>query len=200
VAVVAGVVVLGAYLLGTFPTAALVGRREGVDPSLAGSGNPGASNTYRLAGRQAGALVLAGDVVKGAVAAGVGLAVGEWVGGGRSLGFAAGLAAVLGHVAPVTRRFHGGKGVATAAGVAIVLLPVPAAIAGVVFVAVAVTTRTASAASLAAVATLVLAAAVERPPALELLATIVIALLIVVRHRGNLVRLRHGDERTIEGF
>lgn len=193
-AVVSVLVVVGAYLLGTFPTASLVGRREGVDPSLAGSGNPGASNTYRLAGRRAGALVLVGDVVKGAVAAGIGLAV-----GGRALGFAAGLAAVLGHVAPVTRRCHGGKGVATAAGVAVVLLPVPAAIAGAAFLVVAVTTRTASVASLVGVAVLVATVAILRRPVGEQVVVIAIAFLIVVRHRGNLARLRRGDEHTIEG-
>jgi glycerol-3-phosphate acyltransferase PlsY len=194
VAVVSVLVVVGAYLLGTFPTASLVGRREGVDPSLAGSGNPGASNTYRLAGRRAGVLVLVGDVVKGAAAAGVGLAV-----EGRALGFAAGAAAVLGHVAPVTRRFRGGKGVATAAGVAIVLLPVPAAIAGAAFVVVAATTRTASVASLVGVVALVAAVVIAGRPAGEQLTVIAIACLIVVRHRGNLARLRRGQEHTIEG-
>ena len=91
--------VVPAYLLGTFPTAILVGRREGRDPTQEGSGNPGASNTFRTMGRRAGAIVLLGDVAKGALAAGVGLATGN-----RAVGVACGLAAVLGHVAPVTRR------------------------------------------------------------------------------------------------
>src|SRR5689334_17894800 len=99
-----------AYLAGMFPTARLVGGRTGHDPTHEGSGNPGASNVYRLAGRRAGAMVFLGDFAKGALAAGVGLAV-----GGRALGLACGAAAVAGHIAPVTRRFRGGKGVATAA-------------------------------------------------------------------------------------
>ena len=114
----AWLLVVPAYLLGTFPTAILVGRREGRDPTQEGSGNPGASNTFRTMGRRAGAIVLAGDVAKGALAAAAGLATGH-----RAVGVACGLAAVLGHVYPVTRGFRGGKGVATGAGMAIVLLP-----------------------------------------------------------------------------
>src|SRR4051812_39921960 len=85
-----------AYLLGTFPTARLVAGRaiEG------GSGNPGASNAFRVAGARAGALVFAGDVAKGAAAAGTGLAL-----HGRPLAFACGGAAVIVHCFPVTRRF-----------------------------------------------------------------------------------------------
>ena len=91
----AWLLVVPAYLLGTFPTAILVGRREGRDPTQEGSGNPGASNTFRTMGRRAGAIVLLGDVAKGALAAGVGLATGN-----RAVGVACGLAAVLGHVSP----------------------------------------------------------------------------------------------------
>ena len=105
--------VLPAYLLGTFPTAILVGRREGRDPTSEGSGNPGASNALRTMGRRAAALVLIGDVGKGAAAAAAGAAV-----GGRAVGVGCALAAVVGHVAPVTRRFRGGKGVATLTGAA----------------------------------------------------------------------------------
>src|SRR4051794_404859 len=110
------VLVALAYFAGTFPTAALATRRTGHDPAQEGSGNPGASNVYRLAGRRAGAIVFGGDLLKGALAALAGLAA-----GGRALGLACGIAAVIGHIFPVTRRFRGGKGVATAAGMAVVL-------------------------------------------------------------------------------
>src|SRR5690606_21125041 len=86
------ILVVPAYLLGTFPTAILVGRRRGRDVTTEGSGNPGASNTLRTMGRRAAAAVLLGDLGKGAVAAGVGLLA------GRGIGVACGLAAVLGHV------------------------------------------------------------------------------------------------------
>ncbi|HEY5888757.1 MAG TPA: glycerol-3-phosphate acyltransferase, partial [Acidimicrobiales bacterium] len=113
------VVVVVAYLVGTFPAAALIGRLTGHDPTAEGSGNPGATNVLRTSGRWAGATVLAIDVAKGALAAGLGLLVGD-----HTLGVVAGAAAVLGHVAPVGRRFQGGKGVATAAGASAVVFPV----------------------------------------------------------------------------
>ena len=67
-------VVLAGYLLGTLPFAHLIAARRGVDPTAEGSGNPGASNVYRTAGRRAGAAVLACDALKGAVAVGLALA------------------------------------------------------------------------------------------------------------------------------
>ena len=113
-------VVVG-YLLGTLPTALLVGKRAGVDPRRAGSGNPGASNVYRTVGRRAASIVLGVDVVKGAAAAGLG-----WGLGGHTLGLVAGAAAVVGHSFPIGRR--GGKGVATCAGMLVVLIPVVQAV------------------------------------------------------------------------
>ena len=71
------VVVVAAYLLGTFPTAALIGRMTGHDPTAEGSGNPGATNVLRTSGRGAGVAVLAIDVAKGALAVGLGLLVGD---------------------------------------------------------------------------------------------------------------------------
>src|SRR3954465_2639001 len=99
------------YLLGTFPTALIVARLTGHDPTQEGSGNPGASNVYRLAGARAGAAVFLGDAVKGAAATAIGRAV-----GGPPLAMACGVSAVLGHVFPLFRGFRGGRGVATAAG------------------------------------------------------------------------------------
>jgi glycerol-3-phosphate acyltransferase PlsY len=184
--------VLPAYLLGTFPTALLVGRRRGLDPTQAGSGNPGASNALRTMGRRAGALVLVGDLCKGAVAAGVGLATGN-----RAIAVACGVAAVVGHVAPVTRRFQGGKGVATAAGMSLVLLPVPALALAGLWAGTAKLTGTASAASLAVAVGLPVAAAVAGRPLGEVAAFAACGLLVVARHRGNIGRLRRGEERSL---
>jgi glycerol-3-phosphate acyltransferase PlsY len=190
--VAATLVVVGAYVLGGFPTAALVGRRSGFDPAGAGSGNPGASNSFRLGGTRAGALVLIGDVGKGALAAGAGLAV-----GGRGLGVAAGAAAVVGHVAPIGRRFRGGKGVATAVGTVAVLEPVAALAGAIVWVAVATVTRKAVVASVAMVAIVVLAIAAAGRPAWEVATLGGVAVLVIVRHRGNLARLRRGEEPSL---
>lgn len=184
--------VVPAYLLGTFPTALVVGRREGRDPTQEGSGNPGASNAYRTMGRRAGALVLAGDLCKGAVAAGVGLASGN-----RGVAVACGLAAVVGHVLPVTRRFRGGKGVATAAGMTIVLLPVAAVVLAVSWVVLARVSRTASAASVAIAVSLPVAAIAHDRALVEVAAFAACGALVVIRHSGNIDRLLRGEERTL---
>src|SRR5438270_6746521 len=139
--------VAAAYLLGSFPTAGLVGQRRGHDPAAEGSGNPGATNVYRLMGRRAAAFVLAGDLGKGVVAASVGDAA-----GGRAALFAAGAAAIVGHCFPLLRWRHGGKGVATAAGVAAVAIPIAAAVAVGAWALLAAVTRKASLASLVAIA------------------------------------------------
>jgi acyl phosphate:glycerol-3-phosphate acyltransferase len=188
------VLTVPAYLLGTFPTALLVGRRQGRDPTQEGSGNPGASNALRTMGRRAGALVLVGDLGKGVAATGIG-----WALGGRGVGVACGLAAVLGHVAPATRRFRGGKGVATAAGMALVLLPVPSLLLAVLWGVVVKATGVAALGSLAIAAGLPVAAAVNGRPALEVAAFGGCAALVAVRHAGNLRRLRRGEEASLGG-
>lgn len=182
-----------AYLLGTFPSAALVGRWKGLDPTRAGSGNPGASNAYRTMGKRAGALVLVGDLCKGVVAAGVGLASGD-----RGIAVACGLAAVVGHVLPATRGFRGGKGVATAAGVTVVLLPLPGLVLAVMWVAIAKVSKTASVASIAVAVGLPAAAAIDGRPLAEVLAFGACGALVVVRHRSNIDRLLRGEEHSLE--
>jgi glycerol-3-phosphate acyltransferase PlsY len=185
--------VVPAYLLGTFPTALLVGRREGRDPTREGSGNPGASNALRTMGRRAGALVLLGDLGKGVVATACG-----WALGGRGVGVACGLAAVLGHVAPATRGFRGGKGVATGAGMALVLLPVPFLVLGVLWAAVVKATGVAAAGSIAVAVGLPVSAAVVGRPGWEVLAFAACSVLVVARHRDNLDRLLRGEEHALE--
>ena len=184
--------VVPAYLLGTFPTALLVGRREGRDPTREGSGNPGASNALRTMGRRAGAVVLLGDLGKGVVAT-----AGSWALAGRGVGVACGLAAVLGHVAPVTRSFRGGKGVATGAGMSLVLLPLPSLVLAVLWGAVVKATGVAAAGSIVVAVGMPLAAVVVGRPAGEVLAFAACAALVVVRHRDNLERLRRGEEAPL---
>jgi glycerol-3-phosphate acyltransferase PlsY len=180
--------VFASYLLGTFPTArVVVGRAiEG------GSGNPGASNAYRTAGRGKGVLVLLGDGAKGAAAAALGHAA-----GGRPLAFACGAAAVLGHIVPLTRPTRGGKGVATAAGMGAVLFPPLAFVSAVTWMATAKITRKASVASLAAVAALSIGVVVTGRPGWEITATIAVATLVFLRHAPNLRALARGEERSL---
>src|SRR5688500_13383057 len=169
--------VTAAYALGTFPTAALVARAHGRDPTRAGSGNPGASNVYRLAGRRAAVVVFAGDVLKGSAAAGLG-----WAVDGRSLAVVCGAVAVLGHCFPVTRGLRGGKGVATAAGYVAVVVPVLAALAVLTWATLARLTRKASLASLVTVAVVVVGVIAMRGLSCETAVLLGTALLIVVRH------------------
>jgi glycerol-3-phosphate acyltransferase PlsY len=190
--VAAVVVTLGAYAVGMFPTAALVARAHGRDVTREGSGNPGASNVYRLAGKRAGLEVFAGDFLKGVVATAAGLAL-----GGRHLALATGAAAVVGHCFPVTRRFRGGKGVATAAGFVAVIEPLLALVAVALWGLVARTTHKASLASIAVVVVIPVGIVVRRGPSWESLVVIAVALLIVARHAGNLARLIRGEERSL---
>lgn len=181
--------VLSAYLLGTFPTALLVASRKGQDPTREGSGNPGATNVARTVGRRAGMVVLLGDVAKGAVATALGMTL-----GGRVVGLTCGLAAVLGHVLPVTRRFRGGKGVATAVGFVGVAFPLEALAATTVWLAVVLLTRRVAPASIALVVALPILGVVTGRPGSELAVTAGTALLVIARHRDNIVRMRRGDE------
>ena len=185
------VVTVGAYGVGTFPTAQIVGRRLGRDPTREGSGNPGATNVYRTAGRRAGLLVGLVDVLKGAGPAGVGYLV-----DGRPLATVAWIAAVAGHVLPLTRRLRGGKGVATAAGGAAVLHPLVALALGVVFAVVARVTHRASLGSLAIAVLLPVGVAVAGRPAWEVVAASALGALVLVRHATNLRRLLAGTEQA----
>ena len=185
--------VVASYLIGTFPTAILVGRQTGHDPTSEGSGNPGASNVYRTSGRRAGAIVAIGDVVKGALPAAAG-----WLIGGRAVGFACWAAAVVGHILPVTRRFRGGKGVATAGGGALVLLPLVAACCAAGFVIAIKWSKTASVGSIVMfVLGPILTAAFGRP-AWEVAVATAVSALVLLRHAGNIRRLAGGTEPGLE--
>lgn len=113
------------YLAGTFPTADIVARyaavsngEKAVDLRAAGTGNPGALNAAKVLGWKYGAVVLAGDLVKGVLASLAGRAV-----AGDGGAYAAGSAAVIGHCAPIWNGFRGGKGLATSAGTSLVCFP-----------------------------------------------------------------------------
>ena len=185
------VVAVGSYAVGTYPTAQIVGRRLGRDPTLEGSGNPGATNVYRTAGRRAGVLVGVIDVLKGAVPTAIGYAI-----DGRPLATVAWIAAVAGHVLPLTRGLRGGKGVATAAGGAIVLYPLVTLALGVVFAVVVRTTHRASMGSLAIAVLLPIGVALAGRPAWEICAAAALALLVLVRHGANVRRLLAGTEQS----
>ena len=190
--VLVAVVVVVGYALGTFPTAVLVGRRLGFDPTTSGSGNPGASNTTRVGGARAGALVLVGDAGKGALAAGFGYVV-----DGRTLAWVAGAAAVAGHLWPITRGLRGGKGVATAAGVLLVCAPAAFAVVGVVFAVLVKLTGKAAVGSIVIAVLAPVLVALLGQTGVEVAIAAAISGVILVRHRSNIERLLSGSEADV---
>jgi glycerol-3-phosphate acyltransferase PlsY len=199
---IAVAVIAAAYVLGSLPFSVWVARAHGVDVRKVGSGNPGATNVLRAAGRGPGALALLCDAGKGvlavAIARAVGLSPAWW-------GWAA-LAAVCGHVFSVFLRFRGGKGVATAAG-AVGTVSLPALGLGLlVFVAVVAITRYVSLGSMLGAVAVPIAVWWLGPTQpgsserVELLAsTSLIAVLVLARHRANLQRLLSGTENKLGG-
>jgi glycerol-3-phosphate acyltransferase PlsY len=180
---------LPAYFLGTFPTAVLVARAGGHDVLTEGSGNPGASNVARIMGWKFGLLVMAGDLLKGAIAAGAGLLV-----AGRPGAYILGVLAVIGHTYPVTRRFQGGKGVATAGGMLAVLHPLIVVVLGVAWFVIARVLKLASVGSLVVVVLFPGAVWLTGRAGWEIAVTGALALLVVIRHLPNLRRLVKGQE------
>ena len=188
-----GVAFVAAYGAGMFPTAGLVGHRIGRDPTSEGSGNPGATNIYRLGGRLAGVAVALGDMAKGALPVGAALLLWD-----RPEAMAAWIGAVAGHVWPVLRKFRGGKGMATAGGGGIVLDPLIGVICTVLFFAMVRLTRVAALGSLSVGVTYPVLALVLGWPAAEVIVAAVVMGVMAMRHHGNIVRLVRGTERRLK--
>jgi glycerol-3-phosphate acyltransferase PlsY len=188
-----------AYAIGAAPLSWLVARRRGVDLREAGSGNVGATNVWRTTGASAGLLALALDVAKGSAAVLLAQALSAGAAGSTSsaLAAAAGVAAVVGHMHPVWLGFRGGKGVATGAGMFLVLAPGALAVAACVFVLTVAVTRYVSLGSTLAAVALVCAAAAGGASTTVVAGAAIVAMLVLARHRGNLTRLAAGTEPRI---
>jgi glycerol-3-phosphate acyltransferase PlsY len=188
------ILVAVAYLLGAVPFGMLVVRaRGGTDLRRLGSGNIGATNVLRTAGKGAAALTLLGDVGKGAAA----VAIGRVVGAAPAVLALMGLAAVLGHVFPVTLGFRGGKGVATTLGAVLVAMPAVGGLLLLIWLIVAGLTRYSSlSALLAALALPLLAWLLDGRQVMVLLGAALLV-LILIRHRENIRRLWQGTEGKI---
>jgi glycerol-3-phosphate acyltransferase PlsY len=190
------------YLLGSLPFGYLVARAKGVDIFTVGSRSPGATNVRRVLGAGPGNAVLALDMAKGAVAAGWPL-LAVWgavsaLCAPRTLGYVGLAAALLGHSFSCFTRFKGGKGVATAAGGLVVLMPLVAASSLAVWAAVFAASRYVSLASIVAAASLPLLAYAFRQGRLAMAVSGAIALFVIVRHRANIGRLLAGTEKRFE--
>ena len=197
---------LGSYLLGAIPFGYVIARARGVDLLSQGSKNIGATNVGRVMGLWWGVLVFALDFAKGAVPVLVAGAIASDPEGlpdlTRTL---AGVAAFVGHLFPIYLGFLGGKGVATGAGVVVVLVPVAFLISLAVWAVVLLTTRYMSLASLTAAALIIvlrLAWTAEPFGPRNVVVTtfcVVAALAVIVRHAGNIRRLIAGTENRLGG-
>jgi glycerol-3-phosphate acyltransferase PlsY len=183
--------ILMGYLAGSVPFAFLLARRAGIDVRMAGSGNVGAANVLRTTGLGRAMAVMALDVAKGAAAVAIAYAASS----GNAVVALTGAAAVVGHIYPVWLRFHGGKGVAVAAGVFAMLTPAATAIAITLFLLIVWATRYVSLGSVAATLALPPAAWLTGAPGAVVAAAAGSSGLILFRHRANLRRLRSGTER-----
>jgi glycerol-3-phosphate acyltransferase PlsY len=191
--------VCAGYLAGSIPFGVLLGRLvAGVDPRTVGSGNIGASNVARAAGKKVGIAVLVLDALKAALPM---LATARLLQGDPSAQTwetLVGLAAFVGHIFPVWLGFKGGKGVATALGVFAVLAPWPTLLAVLAFGVAFAVTRIAAVGSL--VGTAVCTAGVffaYGATSVTAWAALMVAVLVVWRHRSNLARLRRGAENKV---
>ncbi len=184
--------ILGAllgFLLGNVPFGyVLVKLRTGEDVRSFGSGNTGATNVGRVLGRKAGLAVLLADALKGLTAVLLASLIGPAASAGAAFG------AVAGHCYSPWLRGRGGKGVATMFGAFAILAPICAVFAAIVLTAVAALTRTMSAGSLAAAVALVVSSWWFAMPTEVTLAALLSSLLVIWRHRGNIQRLRRGEE------
>lgn len=188
------IIVVIAYLLGSIPFGYLIVRRKiGADIRQTGSGGTGATNVSRKAGRAAGVLTLLLDAAKGSVA----VLIAKSVSGDDWVIAAAAIAALVGHIFPVWLGFRGGKGVATAVGIFLVLAPVALLCAGVIFIAIVVTTRYVSLGSILAAVLIPVFVWLQSGLRPLLTAAILGAALIVFAHRGNIKRLASRTESQI---
>lgn len=191
---VVGVGIIASYFFGTFPSALLVAKRGGIDVTAAGSGNPGTSNVVRLLGWKFGVVVFALDMAKGAIAA----VIGWQIDGTRVsiLAYVCVVAAIIGHTYPITRRFKGGKGVATGGGAMYVLHPAISLVLFTSWFIIRKATKKSSIASLAITVALPIAVIAGGAEAWEIIALVAMVILIIIRHLGNIQRLRSKQEPT----
>jgi glycerol-3-phosphate acyltransferase PlsY len=191
-------VTLVGYLLGAISFAVIVARSQGLDILRYGSGNPGATNVTRALGSKFGNIVFVCDALKGFIAAGWPLLVfgGEH---GLKLGIIGLIASIIGHSFSVFLKFKGGKGVATTMGGLVAIMPIVLLIGVAVWAAVFFTIRMVAIASILFAVSLSVSAYLlygAGDPRLTL--GVVLSVLIVVRHRSNIVRMFLGTESSFK--
>jgi acyl phosphate:glycerol-3-phosphate acyltransferase len=192
-----------AYFIGSIPTAIWVSRRFfGIDIREYGSGNAGATNTFRVLGKKWGTLVMLCDMLKGVIATSLYILLpyyltNEWDRTNLMIGL--GLTAVLGHIFPIWANFKGGKGVATLFGMAVAIQPLVAVCCIAVFLFVLYLTRFVSLSSmLASVAFMVFILFIfNEKETLYRVFAVIVALMVVLTHQKNIGRILKGTESKV---
>lgn len=202
-----GIIFIVGYLIGSLNTSIIVGKFYGIDVREHGSGNAGATNALRTLGKKAALITLIGDFLKGIVACLIGYLLQKWLLPGsdiKKLGLmVAGVGCIFGHNWPIYFKFKGGKGVLTSFAVMIMMGPLPTLIVFGVFLIVAILTRYVSLASVIAAIALPIVGYIwgdylgiqDRNS--FVIFTIIIAVVIVIRHRENIKRLLNGTESKL---
>ena len=195
-----------AYLLGSIPTSIWVSKAVfGIDIRQYGSGNPGATNTFRVLGSKWGAFVMISDISKGVIATSLYILIPFYLQNElarTNFMIVLGMAAVLGHIFPIWADFKGGKGVATILGMALAIQPIVALICIIVFLITLFTTRFVSLSSmLASLVFMVLILFIfnEKETSYRVFA-IIVAFMVVVTHQKNIGRLINGKENKAPLF
>ncbi len=184
-----------AYLIGSISPSMLIGKWVGhTDIRHHGSGNAGATNTLRILGIKWAIVVLFLDIFKGIIAIWIAYLLTR---GGMVTMYCAGFAVVCGHNWPLFFGFRGGKGVATTIGVLVVLLTLPAVIAGVIAIVLVIATRYVSLGALAFVILTPIFVAVTQHQTSSLIFASAVAVMSIYRHRENIARLVKGEENRI---
>ncbi len=195
-----------AYLIGSIPTAVWVSKSVfGIDIRDYGSGNAGATNSFRVLGSKWGSFVMLVDVTKGIIATSLYILIPFYLNNElarTNFMIALGMVAVIGHIFPIFANFRGGKGVATLLGMALAIQPMVALLCLVVFLITLLSTRFVSLSSmLAGVAFMVLILFIfnEKETIYRLFA-IIVAMMVVVTHQKNITRLIKGTENKVPIF
>lgn len=191
-----------AYLLGSIPTSVWIGKYfYGIDIREHGSGNAGATNTFRVLGKKPGIIVLLIDIIKGSLAVSLSYIFEDSLPANEFVDIEIGLAiaAVFGHIFPVFAGFRGGKGVATLLGATVIITPISCAFALVVFLIVLFSTRYVSLSSMLAGISypIILHFILNNQQKTLTIYSILIAVLLIITHRKNIRRLLSKTESKI---
>ena len=185
--------ILFAYLTGSIPIGVLLARLKGKDPRRTGSGNIGATNVMRSAGKVLGIITLVGDILKGFVPTFIAVQLGV----PAFIIALVGLAAFSGHLFPVFLKFKGGKGVATGAGVFLAINPLVILISFIIFVIVFLIWKYVSLGSLVGTGIIPFSFFLFKTPTEYILLSFLIACGVFIKHKDNIKRLFAGTESKV---